>query len=408
MRRPAATLAVLTVLAFSSPSEADDSVAQGSRSDRFRIHGFISQAWADASIEGPKPSLLFTNQPDLVFGIPEDGTFKYHTLALQLRYAFQEQTTFVLQVDYENAGDDLIASDKGVELDWAFLAHRFKNGLDVKLGRIPTPIGLFNEIRDVGVLLPFYRPAGAFYGEGNLHSATIDGLLISQSFFRDKAWILACDAYFGTWDIPEVFSEPTGGLQVREARARDVVGAQLWLENRQGDIRLGLGGNLHDGTGGVLREALGETDHESWHASVEATVGSFTGRAEYRYRSFGPLTSPRAAFDSEFENYYFQVGYRFDEHLSVWLQWDSAVLETFVLPPQQLDQPSVQDPYEAAGPAIAVNYAFTPKLVLKAEYHHAERDLTTTIVPVAPPLVFRLQSESQETRYSILSLSYAF
>ena len=100
------------------------------------------------------------------FGLNRDGTSDYRAIALQFGYKISDKDRVVTQLLHRNFGTSpLKAIQPTVEPVWAFYEHRFDNGTSVKLGRNPLPRGLFNEVRFIGTLLPFYRVGSAVYGE---------------------------------------------------------------------------------------------------------------------------------------------------------------------------------------------------------------------------------------------------
>lgn len=59
-----------------------------------------------------------------------------------------------------------MAFEPDVKLDWAFYERKLGQDTSIRVGRIPQPMGLLNETRYVGTLLPFYRAPYNFYQEG--------------------------------------------------------------------------------------------------------------------------------------------------------------------------------------------------------------------------------------------------
>src|SRR5205085_12405810 len=110
----------------------------------------------------------------------------------------------------------------------------------LKVGKVQIPLGIYNEVRDVGTVLPFYRPSFNFYGEGAFTSETVDGIVVSHNFFNDSAWSVDADAYFGGWDLIE--TDFASNVSSR-ARVENTVGTQIWLNTPINGLRLGTGGS---------------------------------------------------------------------------------------------------------------------------------------------------------------------
>ncbi|HEX7239619.1 MAG TPA: hypothetical protein VF263_05110, partial [Longimicrobiaceae bacterium] len=146
--------------------------AQGALAEKLQVHGYLTQGYAQS---GELP----------ILGISEGGTANYRTAALQFRYGITEKDNFVLQFSHRDMGTSLFTSDESsVMLDWAFYQRRFGNG-SVRVGRGPIPLGIYNEVRDVGTILPFYRAPSNFYYEG---FETLDGASANYDFALGGGW----------------------------------------------------------------------------------------------------------------------------------------------------------------------------------------------------------------------------
>lgn len=105
--------------------------------DKITIHGYLSQAYA-------------ISDGNHVVGIPEKGTTDYRTAALQMRVQISPKDIFAVQISHERIGKSRVQTvHDDLELDWMFYEHRFGNSA-VKVGRLPIPFGIYNELRDVG------------------------------------------------------------------------------------------------------------------------------------------------------------------------------------------------------------------------------------------------------------------
>src|SRR5688572_30445570 len=134
-------------------AECRPAMAADDGSSKFMFHGALTQAYG-------------RSDGATVLGIPEDGTSDYRTVSLQFGYALGANDRMVVQLAHERIGESAaMAFRQDVEVDWAFYEHRFSDALTAKAGRVQIPRGIFNEIRDIGTLLPFYRPPSAFYSE---------------------------------------------------------------------------------------------------------------------------------------------------------------------------------------------------------------------------------------------------
>ena len=381
---------------------------------KLQIHGFLTQAYATADFVGNRvlgpggadPGPTFN---EIALGIPEDGTFEYWNIALQFRYEITPRDIMVVQFSSRALGDSPIADlEDEVELDWAFYERRLADHTSLKVGRVQIPLGIFNEIRDVGTILPFYRPPFLFYREGTFTNETVDGVVLSHTFWPESDWSLEADFFVGNWETFEL--TPLGESDATIA-TDEGYGTQLWLNTPIPSLRFGYGIHWRDRTGGaegVIRLPGSTTRFVDWYASVEAAFEKFVLRAEWRQFTGDPEVSPAFGADdffSNIDNYYIHMGYHFTERFRVYAQYEKSdsSLHASVFT-NDFDVSLEQDL------GIAVNYLFSPNLVLKAE-HHIVKGEDFGLIPLgpnfSPPLAPFTQDMSDGSR-TILSLSVSF
>jgi hypothetical protein len=329
---------------------------------RITFHGFLTQAYAQS--DGHQ-----------FFGISEDGTADYRTAALQIRADLSSADTFVVQLSHERFGASRIQEIKeDIELDWLFYEHRFGYSA-VKVGRVQIPFGIYNEVRDVGTLLPFYRPSHNFYGETVYSAETVDGIVLSRSFPLGKAWSLDADVYYGDCAIIE--RDFTGGYI--NTPVSDTIGAELWLETPVSGLRVGAGALRFD----IASPVLGEQRPSLIHVSVAGEFDRFAIHAEIK----------EIDLDSVGESVlgYVHLGVNLTGKLTVHAQQDFAYFQAAGAPRNKADDDRI----------LGINYALNPALVLKAEHHWSESGFWLEDLPT-------FTTERDETRYWIVSLSTSF
>jgi hypothetical protein len=335
---------------------------------RLQVHGYLNQAFADTD-EG------------VLFGIPPSGTFDYRTAALQFRFAMTDHDNLVLQLSNKRLGESPVMQvEPDVRLDWAFYERRFAGSGSFKAGRVPIPQGIYNELRDVGTVLPFYRVPFNFYQEGSYTSETLDGVQLSYTVFDSKKWPLELHAYFGGWELIETLG---GATPVTVARAEQGLGGQLWLRTPLPGVRLGLGGQTYNVRGGARPPGQKE-DWNTWYASFDGEYQRVKLQAEYRAVNIGA--------DTDFEAFYILAAVNVLKGLSVNALGDFGNLQF-----PGLDRDLHRDW------AVGVSYAFRPNLVAKAEYHWA-----TTFIEDDRALGFLDPQPAGKINYTILSLAASF
>ncbi|HEV8579508.1 MAG TPA: hypothetical protein VGX68_10550 [Thermoanaerobaculia bacterium] len=260
-------------------------------------------------------------------------------------------------------------------LDWMFYQRRF-GGSSVKVGRVQIPFGIYNEVRDVGTLLPFYRPSDVFYGEGHFATETVDGIVLSHAFGGGSSWQLDGDLHYGSWSL--IRQNTTGGGFSR-SKANDSLGVELWLTTPVPGLRIGTGGMRFE----IEQPDGGKGHAENYHGSLAWELGRVATHIEARH-----VDLPTAALDEG----YIHLGVQVADKVTVNGQYDTTNAKNdIVRKTVKIDKDT----------ALGVNYAFRPDLVLKLENHWNEGYLQED-----PPLaMFMPQSK---TRYWIASLSTSF
>ena len=349
-----------TEAGIQAETEAEtETVASGTK---VTIHGFLSQAYAQS--DGHQ-----------FLGITEDGVSDYRTAAVQVRADITAKDTFVIQLNHERIGRSPAQALKDdVEVDWLFYEHRFGDSA-IKVGRIQIPFGIYNEVLDVGTLLPFYRPSHNFYGEAAYSSETVDGLVLSHSLTFGDGWGLDADLHLGSWEFTE-----RNGNEFTIDEVDDSVGVEVWLDTPISGLRAGVGGMHYEITSPLTG---GESTWKAYHASVTGDFDRFVVNAEAKRTDIGLGI---VTFG------YLHLGVKVTEKLMVNGQIDRFYFEL------SDGGPRVRTDNDLA---LGVFYAFRPDLVAKAEHHWNEGRFWLEDVPAfgGPDL---------ETQYSIVSLSSSF
>jgi hypothetical protein len=368
--RVTALLAVL--LACTGPAAVGQAL-----DDKLSVHGYLTQAYARSAHHQ-------------LLGINEEGTFDYRTGALQVRYDMDAANAFVLQLSHERVGASPIAQLKDdLEVDWLFYQHRFADSTSVRLGRVPIPAGIYNEIRDVGTLLPFYRPPDDVYRDTSFASETLEGVVVSRRFGRGD-WGLEVQPYLGQFDF---FAGTTTVNQGRHA-----YGVQLWLETPVDSLRLGAGARRLD----HVTQGMDLDEVSQWSAALDARVGRFILQGEYVAHDWrNPAGAARLTGNLALayaDVYYGLIGLRPVEKIGVYAQ--ASFTEVGFYSPLTRGRIAIDDYSEDL--AAVVNIALRPDVVLKVEGHRNEgRGVEDDPQALLAP-------EPAVTRYGIVSLSVSF
>lgn len=331
-------------------------------SKKFQLFGYLTQAYGQSS----RGSIL---------GSDEDGTTDLGNVAVQFRWNKSRREAVVVQLAHERRGDDLfLPKDENVDIDWAFYERRFGDNTRLKVGRLNIPLGIYNEVRDVGTLLPFFNlPLSAY--PGVLSSAeTVDGVSLSHTFLPRSTWTFDGELYFGGWDTFQQRLEPASefGVINLEARAEHGVGVQLWANTPLPGMRLGAGALTWEMDGPI---SLPDKDRWwSYHASLDLTRDRWVLRAEARRwefdQDFGafagmPMSIPGEA---ERDGYYVQAGLWVTEKTGLFAMYEATALN------DDLGLFPALDSFHKEWAASA-NYRFNPDLQVRIEVHTADTRL---------------------------------
>lgn len=222
----------------------------------FRLHGYITQG-AGASESLP------------VVGLSTTGTTDYRTVALQARYRVDDRSNVVVQMSHRRIGDSPLASlEPALELDWAFY-RRSIGPVVVNAGRIPMPRGFYNEIRDVGTLLPFFRAPTTIYPDG---TEAVDGLAATTRVDLGR-WSVEANAFAGGTEWKGVVRDDEQ-LVPTASRSEVSFGSQLWLATPITGVRAGIfyynfEDVITEDRRGAAWVASGEIDRDRWMVRSE-------------------------------------------------------------------------------------------------------------------------------------------
>ena len=130
------------------------------------IHGFASQGY-------------LKSDDNNYLANTEDGTAEFTEVGINFSKEF-DQLRIGLQLLSRDLGD---YGDNEIYLDWAMGDYRFNEMLGIRIGKVKTPVGLYNQERDLDMLrIPVLLPA-AVYDEGPGTSTTLSRGLNSTAIW---------------------------------------------------------------------------------------------------------------------------------------------------------------------------------------------------------------------------------
>lgn len=191
----------LSVFCFSAVAAA---------ADNLRFNGFATLGIASSDDE----QLEFRRDITEESG-SRDGEWRLDVdslLGLQWNVKLSEQWDATAQVVLR----DRAKQSLGESLEWAFLRYRWRDGSDLRIGRLGLDVYMLSDYRYVGYAYPWVRPVPDFYGIVPLFH--FDGIDYSHRFDFDagslwlKLFYGRSDSYFPTNDEPfELNVDPLWG-----------------------------------------------------------------------------------------------------------------------------------------------------------------------------------------------------
>ncbi|MGH1366617.1 MAG: hypothetical protein ACRBF0_23860 [Calditrichia bacterium] len=362
-------------------------LSSASAQQKLHVHGYFSQAYA-------------ISDGNSIYGISSNGTVDYRNAALQFSFQPSQANRVVIQVNHQRIGQSPIMPLKeDVELDWGILEQRLNDTFTLRAGRILLPLGMYNQMRDVGILLPFYSVPFSPYGEGIYTSETVDGFSVSVYKDVGESSSIEAEVYFGQWKWAEwyILDNIFGGPQIAvadEATIRAALGAWLWFNTPVEGLRLGSGGfsgNVEDGIQFQPDELLGPQRMGLIAGAVDFTRSRFYLRSEVNaYQLFkSSLTAVGG---------YIQFGIHITDRLEINSQNETTHVKNLIAIP---NTPAKDVEYNRDF-ALGIKFSPTHFLALKIEGHLNRGYLAEQ------PLSEILYNRPYKTRYAILSLSVGF
>ncbi|MGZ9898150.1 porin family protein [Shewanella gaetbuli] len=248
-----------------------------SLADKFNFNGFISGAYIsadnNAGYNGATTSADFSQDSKIGF----QGTFN-----------ISNNTQAVLQLMMKGE------NDWDVEAEWAYLSHRFDNGIKIRGGKLRVPLFMYSDYLDVGYAQPFARPPGEVYDQVPFSSYT--GVDLAYDFEFDDS-TLTVQAFGGESDV-EVESDTSSDTNLDLS---NLMGINASWTDLTWTVRAVYGETVLDGTA----SGLGIDDEKATFNGLGGSYdnGSFLAVAEWTTVDIEGLLA-------DTESAYLTLGYR--------------------------------------------------------------------------------------------------
>lgn len=336
-------ITALFILALSTSPLAAQSLT-----DSVQIHGFGGWAYAE------------TDGNSYLMGTP-DGSWDNADFALNITAEPMEKLSIVAQI----RGEAVNGEDE-FELDYAFAGWSFSDELELRIGRVKHPFGIYGEIYDVGTLRPFFYLPQGIYGPSGFTARAYNGAGLAGWHDWDSGWGLEYDLYFGQIEgdfevvglmttVPENFLIPkmNVGFEVN-----NTIGGRLTVNTPVTGLSFGVSAYSGDDYTHLETTEPGLTK-TVYLASASYLSKKWSVRAEWADMSRTP--------DFEAEGGYIEAAYKFNDHWQLAARYDKIDVsfpetDFSILPPFFMQLLT----HEEA--TLGLNYWFRSNLVIRLSY----------------------------------------
>ncbi len=155
--------------------------------DKIDIHGFISQGYLKSSDNN-------------FLAKTKDGTFQFNETGINFGTWVTSDLHMGVQFFARDIGE--IGNDE-VDVDWAYADYHYQKWLGVRVGKIKSPMGLYNETRDLDMLRANILLPQGTYNEGWRDSVkAIKGLSIYGILSAGLMGRISYEGQVGAMDLP--------------------------------------------------------------------------------------------------------------------------------------------------------------------------------------------------------------
>ncbi|WP_258192485.1 OprO/OprP family phosphate-selective porin [Nitrosospira sp. Nsp2] len=354
-----------------------------------QIHGFASQGW------------LMSSGNNNVFGksSSDSGSFDFRELGLNASMRPLTNLQFSAQMMSRTAGE---GSPGNIRLDYGFIDYTYFTGetskLGIRLGRMKTPLGLYNDTRDVAFTRPsILLPQSIYFDRTRKLALAADGVHLYGEYRSDLG-----DISFQAGVVrPLVRGSETEVALLTEAGAdrpghftpNVLFTSRVMYELDEGRVRLAFSAsqlNIDYSPALGLAPAAPEFGPGSFQftplifsAQYNAERWSLTSEYAIRhleYTNFQSSTYKLGAtlntLDVTGESYYFQGVYRFTPAWEAFARYDVYYADWNDRSGKQwaIDRknPATAKTRFAKDITVGLRWNITPQFMLRAEYHRVD------------------------------------
>ena len=332
-----------------------------------QIHGFLSQGFIHTSDNN-------------FFGATDDSvSTDYREIGINGSWRVFPELQLSMQIVYRDAG---LTDESGVRIDYGYADYSFLSTestlLGLKGGRIPTPLGFYNETRDVLSSRPsILLPQSIYFDRNRNFALSADG-----GYFYGEQRTEYGDFFFDLGGVIPRFDDPDARFSVARDFPGEFDGKPTFIgraayEWQGGRVRLSVTyADLHvkyNPEPGTFNLDPGTIQFNPliFSAQYNGENWSLTGEYEVRrtrLNSFGLFPDS----DTTGTGYYVQGTYQFTSWLEAVVRYDNLVLDNDDPDGHQFEADTGRPAFSryAQDWTIGLRFTIIPNLLLSAEYHH--------------------------------------
>lgn len=355
---------VITASFISNNTIADD---KNWLPDSVQIHGFLSQA------------LIHTSNNNF-FGTTDDNISEdFRELGINGSWRITPDLQIAMQIVWRDAG---LTDEQGLRIDYGLADYHIysseDNLLGIKAGRVPTPLGLYNETRDVASTRPgIFLPQSIYFDRNrNIALSGDGGYLYGEQNTDWGDFSLNVGVFIPRNDDPDLknqFGRNQFGRNLQGEGDTSWI-SRLNYEWKSGEVRLAItygefNGHFSPNEGHIQFKPL------IFSAQYNAERWSLTG--EYELRGLR-LNNFHLFPDSDTtgRGYYLQGIYKFTSYLEGMVRYDEFILDVddkdgskFAADAAVSGRPTPAYSRFAKDWTVGLRFKVMPGLLLSTEYH---------------------------------------
>lgn len=314
--------------------------------ERTELSGFFSTRYSQTD-----EAAFFDG--DRTIGINEDGSFEGTKLGLNIRSQINDRMAVATQF-FSTFEEDNYAT----RLDWAFASFDLGETTTLRAGKIKYPVGIVNEYVDVGVAYPWIHAPYVIYSESAFGpQATREAYTGASLLWRRDLddWHIDSDLFWGQVNLEQMRIKGLLGLTVRGEWNETV---QLQASYYSGEMKADS-----------VTSPMNNRKHQAALAGVKVDWRNVIAYAEYADVDMDALDSmmmPTMSRDMDSESWYTTFGYRIGRWLPhlTFQDWERG------------------NGYGHEITTLGLNYALSPRTVIKLEYSEIDSAKFATAEPL--------------------------